>query len=107
MLSWDDYHKQESAPSGAGAGKLQGVALAIDLEPDLVPAPAAASANAVGASRVAPTAVADNIARARESIESLDIAPGIVVGRLQHDKTLAPHQQHGLRVRYQWSQHAA
>ena len=32
----------------------------------------------------------------------LGIAPGIVVGRLQHDKILAPHQQHGLRVRYQW-----
>jgi len=43
----------------------------------------------------------------RAFAQSLDIAPGIVVGRLQHDKTLAPHQQHGLRVRYQWSQHAA
>ena len=38
----------------------------------------------------------------RAFADNLDIAPGIVVGRLQHDKALAPHQQHGLRVRYQW-----
>lgn len=37
----------------------------------------------------------------RAFAEDLGIAPGIVVGRLQHDKVLAPHQ-HGLRVRYQW-----
>lgn len=38
----------------------------------------------------------------RAFANDLEIAPGIVVGRLQHDKTLALHQQHGLRVRYQW-----
>jgi|CXWL01.1.fsa_nt_gi HTH-type transcriptional regulator/antitoxin HigA len=38
----------------------------------------------------------------RAFADNLGIAPGIVVGRLQHDKALAPHQQHGLRVRYQW-----
>ncbi len=38
----------------------------------------------------------------RAFAEDLGIAPGIVVGRLQHDKVLALHQQHGLRVRYQW-----
>lgn len=39
--------------------------------------------------------------------QDIGIAPGIVVGRLQHDKTLAPQQQSGLRVRYQWNPHAA
>jgi HTH-type transcriptional regulator/antitoxin HigA len=34
--------------------------------------------------------------------EELGIAPGLVVGRLQHDKVILPSQQHGLRVRYQW-----
>ena len=38
----------------------------------------------------------------RAFANDLELAPGIVVGRLQHDKALAPHQQHGLRVRYQW-----
>ena len=38
----------------------------------------------------------------RAFAEELNIAPGIVVGRLQHDKRLASHQQHGLRVRYTW-----
>ena len=37
--------------------------------------------------------------------QDLKIAPGIVVGRLQHDKALAPHQQHGLRVRYRWGEY--
>lgn len=37
----------------------------------------------------------------------LNIASGIVVGRLHHDKALAPYQHHGLRVRYQWKQPAA
>ena len=41
------------------------------------------------------------MATIRAFADNLDIAPGIVVGRLQHDKALAPHQQHGLRVRYQ------
>ena len=36
----------------------------------------------------------------RAFAHDLGIAPGIVVGRLQHDKALAPHQEHGLRVRY-------
>ncbi|MBS0183601.1 MAG: HigA family addiction module antidote protein [Nitrospira sp.] len=39
--------------------------------------------------------------------QDIGIAPGIVVGRLQHDKILAPHQQHALRVRYQCNPHAA
>ena len=38
----------------------------------------------------------------RSFAEDLGVPPGIVVGRLQHDKILEPHQQNGLRVRYQW-----
>lgn len=38
----------------------------------------------------------------RTFAQRLAIAPGIVVGRLQHDKTLKPHQEHALRVRYRW-----
>lgn len=38
----------------------------------------------------------------RAFAEELGIAPGIVVGRLQHDKVILPSQHHGLRVRYQW-----
>lgn len=39
--------------------------------------------------------------------QDISIAPGIVVGRLQHDKALVPQQHHGLKVRYKWSHHAA
>lgn len=38
----------------------------------------------------------------RAFANDLKIAPGIVVGRLQHDKILPPYQQNGLRMRYQW-----
>ena len=38
----------------------------------------------------------------RAFANDLEIAPGIVVGRLQYDKVILPSRQHGLRVRYQW-----
>ena len=34
--------------------------------------------------------------------ESIDIAPGIVVGRLQHDGVLPMNYGNGLKVRYEW-----
>lgn len=37
--------------------------------------------------------------------QEIGIAPGIVVGRLQHDKALAPQQHYGMKVRYKWSLH--
>ncbi len=38
-----------------------------------------------------------------ESIaDEIDIAPGIIVGRLQHDG-LIPHSHHMHRVRYKWA----
>ena len=35
--------------------------------------------------------------------ESMGIAPGIVVGRLQHEKIVGYNQLNGLKVRYQWA----
>ncbi|MDH5639918.1 MAG: ImmA/IrrE family metallo-endopeptidase, partial [Nitrospira sp.] len=35
--------------------------------------------------------------------KSIGIAPGIVVGRLQHDKILRYDQFNGLKIRYQWA----
>jgi hypothetical protein len=33
---------------------------------------------------------------------TIDIAPGIVVGRLQHDKVLPMNQGNYLKVEYEW-----
>ena len=80
MLNWDDYHKQESAPAAASARMQQPAAPTPEIEPEPTPVaaakPAATTAPA-GASRTPPTAVADNVARALESIENLDVAPGL------------------------------
>ncbi len=35
--------------------------------------------------------------------ESIGIAPGIVVGRLQHDRIIGYNQFNGLKMRYQWA----
>jgi Zn-dependent peptidase ImmA (M78 family) len=35
--------------------------------------------------------------------ESIGIAPGIVVGRLQHDEIIGYDQLNGLKVRFQWA----
>ena len=38
----------------------------------------------------------------REFAQSVGIAPGIVVGRLQHEKLIGWNQLNPLRQRYQW-----
>jgi Zn-dependent peptidase ImmA (M78 family) len=40
----------------------------------------------------------------RQFARSVGIAPGIVVGRLQHEKRLQPSKLNHLKVRYQWSE---
>ena len=32
----------------------------------------------------------------------IGIAPGIILGRLQSEKRIAPHKLNGLKVRYAW-----
>src|SRR3954451_14062880 len=56
-----------------------------------------------------PTRYADrlaHIARSREQIQefakAIGIAPGIVVGRLQHDKLLYPSAFHDLKRKFEW-----
>jgi Zn-dependent peptidase ImmA (M78 family) len=42
-------------------------------------------------------------ARIRAFSESIGIAPGIVVGRLQHDQKLPPNALNSLKQRYEWT----
>ena len=93
MLSWDDYHKQESAPAAAmpresntaTAATEPAVAAAPEPaapkpapEPAVAAAPAAAPQQpAAGASATPPVGLEENIARANESLEHMDVAPGL------------------------------
>jgi ribonucleoside-diphosphate reductase beta chain len=72
MLNWDDYHKQEATTAGA-------VAQAQTPPPAQAAAAGvpAAAPPAAGASKTPPPALADNVARAMESVEHLDVAPGL------------------------------
>lgn len=73
MLSWDDYHKEEAAPAGAGGasaaqpqGPIQAQAatgIATPPREDFDPVVAAS--------------VSENVARASESLEQMDVAPGL------------------------------
>ncbi|MDZ7783741.1 MAG: ribonucleotide-diphosphate reductase subunit beta [Halioglobus sp.] len=72
MLSWDEYHKEEAAPAGVpgGASAAQ------------TPGPVHAAADIAQAGRenidpVAAATVSENVARASESLEQMDIAPGL------------------------------
>lgn len=40
----------------------------------------------------------------KQFAQSVGIAPGIVVGRLQHEKKLLPSKMNHLKVRYQWTE---
>ena len=84
MLSWDDYHKQESTPAAAMPQERKPAApapvAAAEPSPVTAPAPAevaAAAQPAAGASATPPAGLADNIARANESLEQMDVAPGL------------------------------
>tara|TARA_R110000823_G_scaffold119998_5_gene244289 strand:+ start:16604 stop:17875 length:1272 start_codon:yes stop_codon:yes gene_type:complete len=78
MLSWDDYHKEEAAPA---RGTGMAAARTIQPEPAVEP-PAAAlqTAEPPATTRVEVEAVAsasENIAKAAESLDNLDVAPGL------------------------------
>lgn len=82
MLSWDEYHKDETAtaPQAAAAAAVQ-QETATKAEPAPVkaeqPTPEAAVAESVATeTTVAPTA-RDAIAQASESLASMDVAPGL------------------------------
>jgi ribonucleoside-diphosphate reductase beta chain len=84
MLSWDDYHKQESAPAAAMPQESKTAAPVIEPAVAAAPEPVAAAAPAAeprqpaaGASTTPPAALVDNIARANESLEHMDVAPGL------------------------------
>ncbi|MCB1841571.1 MAG: ribonucleotide-diphosphate reductase subunit beta [Halioglobus sp.] len=89
MLSWDDYHKEEAAPARNGG---MAAARATQAQKAQAPAaPSAAEAPAVGTLKpaasaepaigkpdaVAVAAASENIARAAESLDNLDVAPGL------------------------------
>lgn len=65
-------------------------------------------ADRFAASHLIPNNRASELARLKsaQAIEdfakSIGIAPGIVVGRLQHEGIIGYHQLNGLKVRYQW-----
>ncbi len=86
MLSWDDYNKEEAAPTAAApaapvAEAAPAAAAAAAGEPVQVPAPApepaAAEAPAEAIDPVASAAQSDNVARAAESLKQMDVAPGL------------------------------
>ncbi len=88
MLSWDDYHKQESAPAAAMPRESKAATAAIEPalaaapepaapEPTVAAAPAVAPRPAAGASATPPVGLEENIARANESLEHMDVAPGL------------------------------
>ncbi len=91
MLSWDDYNVEEGARAPAAAAAAQQV-----VEPEPAPAPAAPTKSARTGNggehtRAAPVAVepeptidpeaaaaaSDNVARAAEALEHMDVAPGL------------------------------
>ena len=73
MLNWDDYHKEDSAPAGAAPAtmELQGLPEAA------APAPVLATAVEPTAAEPIPAEVLDNVARANQSVEHMDVAPGL------------------------------
>ncbi|MCP5190620.1 MAG: ribonucleotide-diphosphate reductase subunit beta [Pseudomonadales bacterium] len=76
MLNWDSYHKPETTGEAASARSQQQTAP----EPAAAPtaeAPPAAVLPTAQAEVTHPATVADNVARAIESVDSLDVAPGL------------------------------
>src|SRR6056297_256159 len=75
MLSWDDYHKEEAAPVSS-----TGMAAASAVQPEPVAAAPAAEVAEPPVARQEAEGIAtasENIARAVESLDNLDVAPGL------------------------------
>ena len=93
MMNWDDYHKEEAAPASAPAAATANVA-------QVTPEPAVAVAAAVQAATAQPATpqpatpqpaaaaidpiatatpadVSDNVTRALQAVEQIDVAPGL------------------------------
>jgi ribonucleoside-diphosphate reductase beta chain len=86
MLNWDDYHKEDTTPAGSAAVVA---AAAVTEEPAAAPPeptpPAPVELSAVETAVVEVSAVeavseaeaSDNLARAADAVDNLDIAPGL------------------------------
>lgn len=73
MLNWDDYHKEDSAPAGAAPAAMEPQGLPEAAAPAPVPTTAAEPT----AAQPIPAEVLDNVARANQSVEHMDVAPGL------------------------------
>jgi ribonucleoside-diphosphate reductase beta chain len=73
MLNWDDYHKEDSAPAGAAPSAMEPQGLPAGA----APAPVLATAVEPTAAEPIPAEVLDNVARANQSVEHMDVAPGL------------------------------
>jgi ribonucleoside-diphosphate reductase beta chain len=73
MLNWDDYHKEDSAPAGAAPAAMEPQGL----PEGAAPAPVLATAVEPTAAEPIPAEVLDNVARANQSVEHMDVAPGL------------------------------
>ena len=93
MMNWDDYHKEEAAPASAPAAATASVAQ-VAPEPaaavaaaqqttapmpaaaqPAAPQPAAAPIDPIASVR--PAEVSDNVAKAQQAVEQIDVAPGL------------------------------
>ena len=96
MMNWDDYHKEEAAPASAPAAATAKVAQ-VAPEPAVAaaqqtaapmpaapmpatpqpatPQPAAAPIDPIASVR--PAEVSDNVAKAQQAVEQIDVAPGL------------------------------
>ncbi len=75
MLNWDDYHKEDSAPAGAAPVAMEPQGLPEAAAP--APAPVPTTAAEPTAAQPIPAEVLDNVARANQSVEHMDVAPGL------------------------------
>ena len=93
MMNWDDYHKEEAAPASAPAAATANVAQ-VAPEPAVAvaaavqtataqpatpqpatPQPAAAAIDPIATAT--PADVSDNVTRALQAVEQIDVAPGL------------------------------
>jgi ribonucleoside-diphosphate reductase beta chain len=78
MLSWDDYHKEDEAPGNASAASAlseQGSAPTQAIAPEAAAVQPAAAIDPV-ATPALKTPVLDNVARAAQALEDIDVAAG-------------------------------
>ena len=81
MLSWDDYHKEEAAPTSAAATTMQAVpeppAVELQTEPPIEVPVEAATAAAEAIDPVPGAGTTDFVAKAAAAVDHLDVAPGL------------------------------